>query len=625
MKLTPTALLVAAALSLPARAQVFDNSGNGMLNGKYYFREVSFTSTDAIAIYGNITFNAGTYTVSGAQGIDCSQASCSGPSAYTTNGTYSISSSGYGFISNQILGSPIYGSVGANGVFVGSVTEAGPLDLFIAAPVTSQNASTLQGAYTLAYIDPSGVLTQIPFDAQLQMSPNGSGNIGNVSVSAYATNSTPTTQTISNVKYIVSNNAFVIQFPSNSSNALIQGNEYLYSTPDGNFVFGGSPLGFDMFVGVRTGSGGSGLSGLYYEAGLDLDNSSGNFDTFYGALNANAGSIIGHQRIQNGLVAATSYTYHDTYTAGSSSYTDMSTSTQYTIGSGGVRIGLGLGPTLAVTVSVPAPAFTPSGVYLSPVGVVNSASSAPFTAGVSRGELITLVGANLGPAALQVASTIPFPTTLGNVQVLINNVAAPIYYVSATQISAIVPWETTAPVAQIQVINDGVASNTVTEFVYSTTPGVFTVPAGGVGYAAALHPDFSLVTPSKPAQAGEIIAVYLTGLGDTTPAISDGVAGVLSNTNNTILANIGGAPATIAYSGLAPALAGLYQLNIQVPSGLTAGDNSLIVSNKDGSAYTVEALIPVGSGSSPTTLPDQVGRRRGGSAAHGSPFHLLNR
>ena len=83
MNFKQTVLFMTAALGLPAAAQVFDNTGNGLLNGKYYFREVLFTATDEIAVYGNINFSAGTYTISGSQGLDCNQGGCSGPSPYT--------------------------------------------------------------------------------------------------------------------------------------------------------------------------------------------------------------------------------------------------------------------------------------------------------------------------------------------------------------------------------------------------------------------------------------------------------------------------------------------------------------------------------------------------------------
>ena len=594
--------LVIAALAAPLGAQVFDNTGNSQLNGKYYFREVIYTSTDEVAVYGNITFSSGTYSISGTQIIDCNQNGCSGPSAYSpAAGTYSISASGFGFISEQILNSPVYGSVGSNGIFIGSSTESGVNDLFIAAPVASQGLSTLQGSYSLAFIDPSGELTQgTPYDALLTMTANGSGGISSVGVNAYATSSTPTNQNISGVKYIVSNNAFVVTFPSsNSSSALIQGQEYLYASPDGSFVFGGSPLNFDMIVGVRTGGSVSGLGGLYYQAGFDVDNSqlangSVNFNTYYGSFTANSGNLIGHQRIQSGIGSgAQGYTYFDNYQAGSSSYTDGFTSAQYIINSGGVRIGLGIGPLLGISVAVPAPSFSGQGVYLSPVGVVNAGSSAPFTAGVSRGELISLYGANIGPDTLQVASTVPFPTTLAGVQVLINNTPAPLYFVSSTQIAAIVPYGITAPVAQFQVVYNQTSSNVVTEFVNATTPGVLTIPSGGLGHAAAEHSDGSLVTPSHPAQIGETIAVYVAGLGDTFPSVVEGTPGISSATSNTITAFVGGLSAPVQYAGLAPGLVGLYQVNVQIPGTAPAGDDFLDITAPD--SYTSEAVISVGS------------------------------
>ena len=630
LKSTAFVLLLMSVLSGTVSAQIFDNSGNSLLNGKYYFREVIYTSNDEAAVYGNITFSGGTYTISGAQILDYNQG---GVSTYSpSSGTYTISASGFGFISEQLLSSQIYGAVGANGVFIGSSTESGVYDLFIAAPVTSQAVSTLQGSYSLAYLDPNGTLTNgLAYDAALQMTSNGSGNIGTVNLSAYATSSTATNQSLSGVRYIVSNNAFVVTFPSSSSSsALIQGQEYLYSTPDGSFVFGGSPVNFDMIVGVRTGTSGSGLGAgsLYYQAGMDIDNSQANttgsvgFDTYYGSFfTANSNTLLGHQRIQSGAGSAQSYTYADGYQSGTT-YTDALFSTQETIGAG-VRIGVGVGPFPSLSAALPAPTLTGnSGVYLSPIGVVNAASSAPFTAGVSRGELITLYGANIGPDTIQFASTVPFPTTLAGVQVLINNRPAPLYYVASGQVSVIVPYETTGSVAQIQVVNNQSSSNVVTELVNATTPGLFTIPAGGIGYAAAEHSDGSLVSPSHPAQVGESIAVYVTGLGDVLPSIADGAPGVSSSTTNTITASVNNKAATVAYAGLAPTLVGLYQVNVQIPTGVAAGDWYLDISGPD--SYTSEAVISVGSG----TLATPEGNARSNVIEHRKPprsFHSIRR
>lgn len=191
-------------------------------------------------------------------------------------------------------------------------------------------------------------------------------------------------------------------------------------------------------------------------------------------------------------------------------------------------------------------------------------------------------------------------------KVLINNIAAPIVYAQANQIAVIVPFEVTQPnitVAQFQVINNGQSSNVITEFVNLTTPGVFTQDESGFGLAAALHANGSPVTDDNPAQAGETVQVFMSGLGSVFPSILDGVGAPttpLSNTSNTITADINYTTATVAFQGLAPGFAGLYQVNVQIPSGLTAGEGSLDLGGPD--SYTIEAFIPIGDAAS-TTAP----------------------
>jgi uncharacterized protein (TIGR03437 family) len=605
--------LVLLAATFPAIAQTWDNTGNHLLNGTYYFREVTETSSDAVSIYGTITFTNGNYSINAA-GLQASQGTGAGP--YTTTGTYSISASGFGFINNTnpLVGSPVYGLVGADGVFVGSITETSVNDIFIAAPLASQGTGTLNGPYSISYMQPGVESGGTPYGALLQLSSNGSGTVGNVDVTAYADTTSATTQTITGVNYTVSNNAFVVNFPTNNT-GLVQGQEFFYSTPDGSFIFGGSPEDFDMLVGVRTGTTPA-FGGLYYSAGFEFDetqfdsNGSIGYLTYYGSFNANNGQILGHQRIQDGVDSAYGFTYSDSYSTGSGgSYTSQYLNVQFIEGTSGEQIGVGLGTTPTVTVAVPAPSFTGSGVYLSPTGIVNAASYSPFTTGVSPGDFVLLFGSNLGPSTLQGASSLPLPTKLDNVKVLVNNVPAPISYVRSDQIAVIVPFETTASVAQFQVINNGQASNVVTEFVNLTTPGVFTQDESGSGYAAALHVNGSPVTPASPAQAGETVAVYMSGLGTVFPAILDGV-GAPSNppstTSNTFNADISGTTANIAFQGLAPGFAGLYQVNIQIPTGLTAGDNSLDIGGPD--SYASEALISIGDPAS-STVPAAHARK----------------
>jgi uncharacterized protein (TIGR03437 family) len=607
------------SLASLAQAQTWDTGGNSMLNGTYYFRETGFALADlsgdlnyAVTIYGNITFNG-----SGAYTMNATLYDSSGRfGAFSPSGTYAIAASGYGYISSPISnGALIYGLVSQGGIFIGSATES-YFDMLVAAPVgsTPASVSTFKGMYAVADLDLSGGSPLSTASYLFQLTPDGAGNLGNVAITGYIGNygNQLLTQTNSGMKYAFQNGAGVITWPNSNTAAFVVGQKYLYISPDGNFIFGGSPNSWDMFVGVRMGSGTPTFSGLYYQAGMDEDDSTLNagyatLDSYYGALNALSGSVLGHQRLQYSSAATASvtssgYTYSSAF-APKSDGTYSDGFMRYAVGTNGIRIGSGVGPELGVGVAVPAPSIPAgSGVYVYPTGVVNAASSAPFTAGVSPGELVTIYGQSLSDTTT-VASALPFPTTLGNnVQVKVNGGLAPIYVVSPTQVSFLIPYAVTTSLATIQVVNNGTASNTVTLPVHLITPGVFSFPPGGLGTAAALHADYSLVSTAKPAQPGETILVFVTGLGAVTPIVPDGSAGPespLSNTNNTISAYINGQNAKVDFAGLAPDLGGLYQVNLEVPSGLASGTYSLDLAGPDG--YSSEATIPVGTATSLAT------------------------
>ncbi|MGD0132660.1 MAG: IPT/TIG domain-containing protein [Bryobacteraceae bacterium] len=225
--------------------------------------------------------------------------------------------------------------------------------------------------------------------------------------------------------------------------------------------------------------------------------------------------------------------------------------------------------------------------------------SYPFTAPVSDGEFITLYGSGLANATA--SASLPFPTRFNGVQVMINQVAAPIFYVSPTQISVVVPFGTESnPVAQIYVINNGTQSNLVTEYTGTTSLGVFTNnPEGGLGYAAALHPDYSVISESSPAKIGETVALYLTGMGQVAPRVQNGApapSSPLSYTTFTPLVFLLDASgnylsAKVGFTGLAPGYAGLYQINFTVPSGLASGKASLEIIGPD--SDTFQAILPL--------------------------------
>jgi uncharacterized protein (TIGR03437 family) len=618
MKLARVLLLISMAAGLGAQTATWDTSGNGMLSGTYYFRHVIFvlssngdgTLSDAYSLYGTVNFNGtGTYsTPSGSPAILVNGGQYQ--NFPITGGTYSIAASGQGFLSNPLSsGDFIHGVVNAQGIFVGSSTENANFynDLFIAAPLPTPlpGLSTFKGSYSMAYMDFSSGTPVSTVGGILSMNPDGAGNLGTVGFTGYMGQSAKGVQSLPNIKYIFSGGAAKVTFPS-SSTALFVGDYYLYFSPDGNFVFGGGRFGYDFLVGVRTGNGTPNLSGAYVEAGLDQNESTfaagyAAMDSFYGSFAvADSTNIVGHQRVLdyfNGSTFKTAldHTYSDTYSVpANGAYS--SPDTNYVVGNG-IRIGSGIGPYLGLSVALQAPTMSSSlsttGVFLNPQGVVNAGSFAPFTAGVAPGEMLTLYGNNLASGGLQLATGIPLPTTVGNVQVTVNGVPAPIFYVSPTQLSAIVPYGVIGSVAKIQVINNNVASNAVTEWISDTAPGAFMKQANGHLYAAMRHQDgVTEVTVDNPAQIGETVSVYLTGLGAVNPAIADGAAGPvspLSYTASTITAYVDGVAVTPAYAGLAPQFPGLYQINLLVPTGATAGQ--LTIAGPD--AFSSECLIPL--------------------------------
>jgi uncharacterized protein (TIGR03437 family) len=205
--------------------------------------------------------------------------------------------------------------------------------------------------------------------------------------------------------------------------------------------------------------------------------------------------------------------------------------------------------------------------------VVNAASFAE-NAAVAPGTLITILGSNLSASPMS-AGSIPFPASLGQTSVSINGIAAPVLYVSPTQINAQVPYGIPNGSATLQVNRGGVVSAMQTFGVASFSPGIFVIDPSTNG-AAALHgSNLSLVNNASPAKAGEGIAIYGTGLGALTIPVAAGAAAPsvapFAQTTTTPTVLIGGMNAPVSFSGLTPGLAGLYQLNVQVPAGVQPG------------------------------------------------------
>jgi uncharacterized protein (TIGR03437 family) len=246
--------------------------------------------------------------------------------------------------------------------------------------------------------------------------------------------------------------------------------------------------------------------------------------------------------------------------------------------------------TLVVQGAQPAPNITAAG------------NAGSFQANFASATWISIFGTNLSTVTYTwQASDFSnglLPTSLQGVSVTVDGIPAYIDYISPTQINALVPDDANTGPVQVQVTTAKQASNSLSVQKNQFSPAFFTIDNGA--YVAALHADYTLVGSANllpgvttlPAQPGETILLYGTGFGPTNPPLlTDQLVATPSPLANTVTVTIGGVAATVAYAGLVES--GLYQLNVTVPSSLTAGNAAVVatiggVATQTGVAITVQ-------------------------------------
>lgn len=619
-------LVFLSGMGLLAGSASAQLSTNASVQGSWHFRYLGVNAVPAdkpVAFQGTLLFDGKTGSDGRGAFTVASQGIAGGPATLSATNTYRVLSSGLIDMTNPLDSTgqtTVFGGVG-NGALAMSSTDTNFCDLLVAVPVSTSNSpANLNGKYYLAsmeFLNGNFALTR---DTFFSATFDGKGGLGSVTINGTAANlnNQPTSQTSNGVTYTVAaDGTGTLNFPAPSgaaaNNVLLSGNKVLYVSPDGNFFLAGGSSTFDFVIGVKASTGTA--NGLYFTSYLQGALSSTNTFTTRGAdgtaiLLPAQGVEIGHQRVNSDF----SPSYDDTYAVAFKPAADGTVTnpdSQYAVGgAGNFIIGAGRGSNYQLTAYVKAPAVGGTGVFLNPQAVVNAASSVPFTASVAPGEFVTLAGTGLATAPAS-ASSLPFPTTLGGVQVSVawvdvngkpQSAPAPLSFVSPTQINAMVPYSAPSDESLIafQVTNNGVPSNTARVYCGLTAPGIFTIPSGGIGNGAIQHADFSLVSGASPAKAGETVLIYLTGLGSVTPSV---VAGAAAPSNPLASATvpdvyIGGIKARVLFSGLTPGAAGLYQVNVTIPAGVTAGSNASIEiatfdSAKNLLSVNTEATIPI--------------------------------
>jgi uncharacterized protein (TIGR03437 family) len=178
--------------------------------------------------------------------------------------------------------------------------------------------------------------------------------------------------------------------------------------------------------------------------------------------------------------------------------------------------------------------------------------------------------------------------------------------VSSGQINAQLPWNvlpagTTSGTVDVVVTRGGVASAPSAVQVAAIAPGIFSIP-NGEGYAVAINNDGSIAAPvgaipgfpTHPANAGDVLILYATGVGpvENTPANGADSMGMLRHTLDTPVVLIGGQQSMVYFSGLTPQFPGVNQINVGVPS-VSAGDSIPIQLQAGGITSTDKVVIAV--------------------------------
>jgi uncharacterized protein (TIGR03437 family) len=240
---------------------------------------------------------------------------------------------------------------------------------------------------------------------------------------------------------------------------------------------------------------------------------------------------------------------------------------------------------------IPAPAITPGGIV--PIG-----GTVPK---IQPGEWVSIYGANL--ASSTVSWNGDFPMSLGGTSVTVNGKSAYLSFVSPGQINLQAPNDSAAGVVLVGVTTgSGSTVSTVTLAPFAPSfllldakhvAGIIVRADGSGAYGGGTYDIIgptgtSLGYPTVAARAGDTIELFGTGFGPTNPAVPAGEAfSEAAPTTNPVTLQINGVSTAPAFAGLSGA--GLYQLTLKVPTGLGAGDVSLVATV--GGAQTPSTVV----------------------------------
>ena len=202
------------------------------------------------------------------------------------------------------------------------------------------------------------------------------------------------------------------------------------------------------------------------------------------------------------------------------------------------------------------------------------ANMADGSSAVAPGGLVRFAGQRLTDTPER-AGQEPLPTSLGGVCARINNIPVPMFSVTPGEIRAQIPQDVSGQ-STLDVRTVG-GSAKMTFEVSDSAPAIFRGATAGALtglptiYRAA---NDQLVTGTNPVRVNDVLIVYVTGLGRTSPTVPDGESAPsdsLAMANAVPTVTLGGVPLGVEYAGLTPGTIGVGQLNLRLPANVPQG------------------------------------------------------
>ena len=291
----------------------------------------------------------------------------------------------------------------------------------------------------------------------------------------------------------------------------------------------------------------------------------------------------------------------------------------------------------------------PAGPAVSQHGVVNAAALSAFGEQelfgprlllAAPGSLVVIRGENFTEGESFAAESFPLPASLGGVTVQFDGLAARLFAVGPQRIEAQLPsllgseaLEAGGTALATVVVETAEGGSYPRRFLVGPHgPGIFTMSGGGTGQAAAVlagttvlaaplgfsgdirlaqpGETVNLYTTSRPARAGDVLEIYATGLGSVESPLADGMNSclpdgvcladgsnvVLRHTTERPRVSIGGVAVAadgVLFSGLAPTLAAVNVVLVEVPAGIESSAAAEVIIAIGGRASQAGVTVAV--------------------------------